>query len=262
MSAARAAIGPLNTRGNAARAQSQLGKRGELTGRLLNVPMPAGAALSVALPVESWVGSAVGSLVLYARHTPGTGSEVRAVNLLDGCDVRLAAPSEIARSAVLDPSATALYVHSVGVTTRADAGVVRHDLASGAVTQVVPPLRPNEEFGPIFGTELRWSAGGDALAVQSCGFQECLTRVLDTTSGAVTTYATEGQGQLIGLTRRHLVTYADCPGLPCAVVSADLSSGGVTVLAEEAFGVTVAPRAGGIAKASVETAAGIVEIDQ
>jgi hypothetical protein len=260
--AARAAIGPLNTRGSAARAQSQLGKRGELTGRLLNVPIAAGAGLSVALPAESWVGPAVGNLVIYTRHTPATGSEVRAVNLIDGCDVRLAAPSEIERSAVLDPSAAALYVHSVMVQTRADAGVVRHDLASGTASQVVAPLRPTDDFGPIFGTDLRWSAGGDALAVQSCGFIACLTRVLDIQSGGVSTYATGGQGQLIGLTRRHLVTYASCPGLPCAVLSADLSSGAVTVLADDAFGATVASTTTGNARASIQTAAGIVEIDQ
>jgi hypothetical protein len=259
--AARAALGPLNARAGLARAQSQLGKRGELTGRLLTIPNAAGPEQSIALPVESSVAPAAGNLVVYTRHTPTTGSEVRALNVADGCDIQLAAPAEIVRSAVLDPTATALYVHSVTRVDRSDAGVTRHDLATGIATQVVPPLRPSEDFGPIFGTELHWSVAGDSLAVQSCGFNECLTRVLNG-AASLATYDAAGQGQFIGLTRGHLITFASCPGLPCGVLSADLSSGAVTVLADEGFAATLTPTGGGNARLQIQTSSGSVEIDQ
>lgn len=260
--AARAARGRLNARAAVARSHPQLGKRGELVGRVLTVPASGGAALSIALPVESWVAPATGDLILYTRHTPATGSEVRALNLADGCDVRLAAPNEIVRSAVLDPSATSVFVHSVTRAQRADAGVTRFDLVTEVASQVVPPLAASDTFGPIFGTELRWSVAGDALAVQSCGFRECLTRVLDQPSEALSTYDRGGQGQFIGLTRSHLVTFAGCPGLPCAVLSTSLSSTDVVVLADEAFAVTLTPTGAGDARLHIQTAAGIVEIDQ
>ena len=101
----------------------------------------------------------------------------------------------------------------------------RFDLASGATALVVPPLRPSDDFGPIFGTELHWSVDGSHLAVQSCGFSLCLTRVLDAASGVLATFDEDSQGAFIGLTVDHLLTYGECPGLPCEVVSTDLGTG-------------------------------------
>jgi hypothetical protein len=259
--AAKAALGPSNARARGARAQSQLGNRGELTGRVLMIPGSAGPAMSITLPVESSVTPATGSLVLYTRHTQAGGSEVRALNVGDGCDVQLAAPAEIVRGAVLDPTATAVYVHSVTRADRADAGVTRHDLVTGVASLVVPPFRPSEDFGPIFGTELRWSVAGDSLAAQSCGFVECLTRVLNP-AGQLATYGASGQGQFIGLTRGHLITFGSCPGLPCEVLSADLQSGDVTVLAVEGFAASLTPTIGGDARLQIQTANGTVEIEQ
>jgi hypothetical protein len=261
VSAARAALGPLNGRAAQAKAQAQLGRRGELLGRAFSVG-GAGAPISVALPVESFVGSPVGNVVVYTRNTPAAGSEVRAINLATGCDTRLATPSEIVRSALLDVTAAALYVHSVARSDRADLGVTRYYLASGAATQVVPGLRPDDAFGPIFGTTLRWNVAGDRLAVQSCGFSSCLTRVLDPASGAVIEFDAVGQGGLIGVTSRHLVTFAACPGLPCSVISTDLASGSVDVIAADAFAATLTGTTGGNARVSIQTASGNAEIDQ
>jgi hypothetical protein len=83
-------------------------------------------------------------------------------------------------------------------------------------------------LGPIFGTELHWSVDGLALAVQSCGIAECLTRVLDV-EGGIRTYDAPGQGQFIELNEAQLITYAACGGMPCAVIATDLATGIVEV---------------------------------
>ena len=260
--AARAALAPDRGRFAAARVQSQVTKRGELTGRLVSAQTSSGAGISLALPVESSVAPVAGSLVIYTRNTPQTGSEVHAVNLDTGCDTRLASPAEIVRGAVLDPSATALYVHSVTRNGRQDAGITRVDLASGVVTQVVAPLPPSNEFGPTFGTGLHWSVDGKTLAVQSCGISSCRTRVLDVAGSKVATYDVAGQGEFIGLTVEHLVTFGDFAGQPGPVLSTDLDSGAVVVLADEAFGASMTAGADGHGVLAIQTTAGNVEVMQ
>ena len=236
--AGRAALSA--SRPGAARVAQQLNRRGELTGRTLSVGLAGGRSIAVALPVESSIAPQIGDLVIYTQHSTGIGSEVRAIDVASGCDVRLAAPREIVRSAIIDPSGSAIFVHSVMRAGRADAGVTRHDLATGHSELVVQPLQPSDELGPIFGTLLAWSEASDALAVQSCGFSRCLTRVLDSATGAVSVYDHAEQGAFIGLTSAHLVTFAACPGLPCAVLSTDLATGEVTVLADEGLSASIA----------------------
>ena len=259
--AARAASDGSN-RSLAASSRSQLGKRGEVVGRALNARTASGVALAIDLPTESFVGDSDDDLVVYTEHTAAAGSQVRALDLVSGCDALLASPPEIVRSAVLDSDARFLYVHSVRKSGRADAGVARFDLASGESSQVVPALHQNQQLGPIFGTELRWSADGSALAIQSCGMTACLTRVLDVASGTVETFGEPGQGALVALSDKHLVTHAACGGLPCDVLSIDLASGDVSVLAANAFGTSVAPALGGSVVIDIQTAAGTVEVQQ
>lgn len=261
LAAARAALAPASD-GIVTHLESKISKRGELTGRVLSAQTASGRALAIALPVESFIGPLIGGLVVYTRHLAATGSEVRALNLATGCDVRLAAPPEIVRSAVLDRSAEFAYVHSVTGGDRADAGVVRYDLDSGIAVHVLGPVRPPDGFGPIFGTDLRWSIAGDQLAVQSCGYSRCLTRVLDVATGGVSTLDDPEQGGFIALTNAHLVTFASCPGMPCAVLTTDLASGAVTVLEEEAVGVHIESSGTTGAMVWIETPAGDVEVVQ
>lgn len=251
-----------NARAATVRVQAQLARRGELTGRVITSQSAAGVPISIVLPAESFVGPAVGDVVVYTGHSAAAGSQVRALNLASGCDVRLAAPAEIVRSALIDPSASAVYVHSVTRADRADAGVLRYDLVTGKAAMVLPPLSAPDGFGPIFGTDLRWDVYGQALAVQSCGFSLCLTRVVDISSGKITTFDRPGQGAFIGLTREHLLTFAGCPGLPCAVLSADVVTGSVSVIADEAFsaGVKATDPEGTVFV--IETAAGQLEVVQ
>ncbi len=199
---------------------------------------------------------------MYTRYSAGPGSEVRALNLATGCDVRLAAPAEIVRSALIDPSASSVYVHSVTRAGRVDAGILRYDLVTGKASMVVPALRAPDGFGPIFGTDLRWDVHGRALAVQSCGFSTCLTRVVDVASGEMATFDGPGQGAFIGLTGEHLVTFASCPGMPCAVLSTDLVNGAVAVIAEEAYSAVVKSTSAEITVISIETIAGHREVVQ
>jgi hypothetical protein len=222
--AARAASDGSN-RGLEATGRSVLGKRGEIVGRSLSARAANGAQLAVELPVESFVGDAVDDLVVYTTYVPSTGSQVRGLDLVTGCDSLLASPSEIVRSAALSDDGASVYVHSVTKSGRADAGVTRFDLASGSAAQVVPPLRPNDRLGPIFGTELHFRPDGRALAVQSCGMSACLTRVVDLVSGSVATYDNSGQGEFVSIDEQRLVTYTACGGMPCDLISIDLATG-------------------------------------
>lgn len=260
--ALHASLTTTNQRAATVRVQAQLAGRGELTGRLITAQSAAGTPLSIALPVESFVGPAVGDLIVYTRHSTGTGSEVRALNLANGCDTRLAAPREIVRSALIDPTAESIYVHSVTRAGRADAGVTRYDLITGKQATVLPPLRTPEGFGPIFATGLRWGLGTGALAVQSCGFSRCLTRVADIATGQIATLDGLRQGAFIGLTPRQLVTFAACPGLPCAVLSTDVATGAATVIAEEAYSAEVQLTGPEGTVVKIETSAGPVEVIQ
>lgn len=238
----------------------RLSPRGELIGRVLRLRGGFSEA-AIALPVESFVGPQAGSAVVYTRSGGGRGSEVHLVDMETGCDTVIARPSEIVRSAILNSDASAVYVHSVMRGSRRDAGVARYDLASDAMTLVVPALHPVQRTGPIHGTELRWSVDGGALTVQSCGFAECTSRVLDVATGELVRVDGAGQGALIGTTRDYLITFATCPGLPCSVSSFDLESGARNVVATEAFGASVGGGSGGRVLLSIATAHGDVEVE-
>jgi hypothetical protein len=259
--AARAALSSSSSASATVTVRAQLNASGELVGRSLAAQAGTSSPIAVALPNESFVGEPAGDIVIYTRYSTATGSEVRALNPVTRCDIRLVAPPEIVRSAILDKLASGVFVHSVTKASRADAGVARYDLQTGDSAQVVPPLAASDSFGPIFGTALRWSADGNALAVQSCGLSACLTRVLDVATGQLSIYDFAGQGGIISLTATHLVTYAACAGLPCAVLSADLRSGEVTTLAASAFDVNATSNGSAVAL-SISTTAGTVEVVQ
>lgn len=238
-----------------------LSDAGELTGQLLNVISDAGA-LAVELPTESFVGQPLGELFVYTTYSPPNGSSVHLIDIATGCDVVAVSRADVVRSAVLAPDGASIYVHTLSRAGRGDNGVQRVDLAGSASTMVVPPLPPSDAFGPTFGTELRWSVDGHALAVQSCGFEACRTRVLDVATGGILTLDDPQQGALIGLTDRHLVTFAACAGLPCGVLSADLVAGLTTVLADTAWSAAMVGGPDGSATVSIQAAAGTTEVLQ
>ncbi|HLB44410.1 MAG TPA: hypothetical protein VJK49_03415 [Candidatus Limnocylindrales bacterium] len=233
---------------------------GELTAQVLAMDTAAGLQ-AIDLPAESFVGQPIGDLLVYTSHTPATGSVVHLVDLATGCDAVAVKPTHIVRSAVIAPDGSSIYAHSVTRASRRDNGVARFDLA-GASSVVVPPLPESDAFGPTFGTLLRWSSDGAALAVQSCGFEACRTRILDVATGRIATFAPPGQGAFIALTTHHLVTFAACAGLPCDVLSTDLASGATATLAGAAWSASSADQADGNAIVTIETAAETTEVIQ
>ncbi|CAN5774052.1 hypothetical protein BH24CHL5_BH24CHL5_06990 [soil metagenome] len=233
-------------------------RRGQLTGWSLQVTRD-GAPLTIALPAESSVAPVICDAIVYALST-ATGSEIHLLDISTGCDTILARPDDIVRSAVLDPSGSAVFFHSVTRPERSDAGVVRIDLLSGAANTVVPALVRSDDREPTFMTELRFSLDGSALAVHSCGFETCRTRILDLFAGKVTAYDASGNGPLIGLTRRHLVTFAACGGPPCSITSTDRQTGARQRLVEDALAASLQGDGDGVL--TVTTAAGVVELEQ
>ncbi len=235
---------------------------GELIGRSLHVDTEAGGS-AITLPTESFIGQPAGDLLVYTSYTAAAaGSTVHLVDLATGCDVIAVSVAEIVRSALIDPRGISIYIHSVTRLGRRDNGVQRFDLASSASTPVVPPLPPSDDFGPTFATELRWSLDGDALAVQSCGFEACRTRVLNVAARSIATFDAPGQGALIGLTEQHLLTFGACGGLPCSVISTDLSTAATTLLADAAWSAALAAGPGGTGIITIDTAAGTTEVVQ
>ena len=233
----------------------KLDGRGEFIGRGLTFTA-AGRQTAISLPPDSSVSDPSGDAVVYTRSVGGN-SEVHLVDLGSGCDATIARPPGVARSAILDQVGASVYVHSVTFPARTDAGVGRYALDGGDAEVVVPPVPDDSRFGLTFGTQLGWSSDGGTLFVQSCGAQACRTRLLAPSSGQIATFDAPGQGQIVGLTARHLITYADCAGKPCAVLSTETASGVTTTLADEAWSAVLNG-----STVTIETAAGNVEVPQ
>jgi len=237
-----------------------LGQRGELMGRTLSATASDGRRITRTLPAESFVAPPTGALVLYGLHHPDAGSQILGIDTDTGCEGLLATTDSIARSAISDQSGDALYVHSVSSSTRADLGVTRYRLSDGNVELVVPPLPADERFGRTFATELRWSVAEDELAVQSCGFSACRTRILEVATGAVSTIDEPAQGSLVALSDARLIAFATCPGRPCEVLSFDRRAGDTEVVAGEALAAEVRADAEAFIVV-IETTTGKVEVD-
>lgn len=233
---------------------------GVYTGQTLTIN-GAGRSTSISLPAESFVGKQTGDALVYTRFTNGK-SEVHVVDVATSCDAIVARPAGIVRSAVLDPSAAAVYIHAVSNPARTDLGVTHYALDGSASTQAVPPLPDDPDFGLTFGTQLGWSTDGTALFVQSCGAEQCRTRVLDVVPNALATYDDAGQGSIVGVTSKHVVTFAACDGSPCPVISIDRSSAAERVLAQQAISASIVATAAGSAEATITTPAGTTEVDQ
>jgi len=249
-----------HTTGITTAVDATLDATGTYTGQTLTISA-AGGSTSISLPAESFVGTSSTDALVYTRVL-NTKSEVHIIDVVTGCDAIVAKPAAIVRSAVLDPSAAAVYVHTVSNPARSDLGVMRYALDGSSTTQAVPPLPDDPAFGLTFGTQLGWSTDGTALFVQSCGAAQCRTRVLDVASNAISTFADGGQGSIVGLTPEHLVTFAAFDGSPCPVISIDRASGLTSVLAQDAISASIDDTASGTAEATITTTAGTTEVDQ
>lgn len=195
--------------------------RGDLTGWSLKAGAPGRPALAVTIPAASVVSGPVVGLVLVSSDD-GSRSEVRIVSTARSCSQTIPITEAVARRAIFDPAAEAIYVHLLDRGTRADRGVWR--LAADGLearTRVVAPLDPADpaaaRIGIVWSTALELAPDGTHLAVQSCGRLECFTRVVDLASGAVVRYVDPHQGDLLAVEDGRIVTFEACPGLPCPV---------------------------------------------
>jgi hypothetical protein len=93
--------------------------------------------------------------------------------------------------------------------------------------------------------------------VQSCGIEACRTRLLNLASGEITTFDSNGQGPIVGVTPGHLITFAACDGLPCRVVSIDRQTGATSVISNEAWAAALTGNV-----VNMSTAAGTLTVAQ
>ena len=109
----------------------------------------------------------------------------------------------------------------------------------GAAERILDPIAPDGRFGRTFSTEFSWDLDGARLAVQSCGEFACRTRLIDPVTGIVRLLDQPGLGLLVGVDGDSVVTYADCQGLPCPIVSTDIATGARRVVVDAAGPATL-----------------------
>jgi hypothetical protein len=207
---------------------------GSLVGQHLTLGRGARSnAGRVDLPPESAVAGPFGNLVLLVEDD-GARSRIVAVDSAAGCALTLAEEAAVVRRATLDPDGSTIYETRVDRASRADLGVWRRSLDGAPPEQVLGPLPPDDRFGRTWSTELSWATDGGRLVVQSCGYLACRTRLLDPRSGESHLLDDPDLGELIGVAEDHVLTYAACHGLPCAIIGTDLGTGDHRVLADDA----------------------------
>lgn len=229
-------------RGTWWRLADRLDATGTLVGRTLFAGMGGATNLTLELGAESSASGPVGGMVVVTSDD-GRFSDVRLVSAVEGCSWLVHHGEDVARSAILDVQSGAVLAHFVTRETRDDKGVWRIvGMDPDATLQrVLGPLPLQPKLGPIWATELRLSADGRKLAVQSCGEPGCVTRIasLDQAGAASELVGGPDQGSIIGLSGTALVTWAHCQGLPCAVQAWVPGVGKPRLLVDQAAGAAL-----------------------
>jgi hypothetical protein len=188
------------------------------------------AARGVDLDPESFASGPFAGTVLVGTDD-GTRSRVSLIDVAAGCAWTVDRSDAVVRRATLTPDGAALIEFQVDRATRADLGVWRRPLdGRGAVERILPPIEPDDRFGPTWLTELSLSADGSLLAVESCGEVACRVRWLDLATRGGGSMSDPSMGAVVGLTRERLVVRGACRGLPCPVRSIALDDGAVTTI--------------------------------
>jgi hypothetical protein len=217
------------------RLDPRLDRGGALEGQRLAIGQNGNRSSQVMdLPAESFAAGPFGRIVVVGTDD-GTASRLRAIDVAEQCAWDVGEETAVIRRATIDPTGTTIYEMRVDRATRADLGIWSRALdGSVPATPFMGPIGVDARFGPTFATEFAWELSGTALVVQSCGQVACRTRVVALPDGSVQVVADPELGAVVGLEGDDLVTYQACPGLPCPVVSTDLSTGARSVLAEAA----------------------------
>lgn len=221
--------------------QPNTNSEGALTGWTVTIGAPRARSMVVGLPPGSFVsGPNRGRIVATAED--GTHSTIRVIETSARCSRSVPIEGSIVRRAVLTPDGNAALVHLLERGTRADLGIWRVPLdGSRPGRLLVPPTKAalrSAGIKRVWSTDLRLSADGARLAVQSCDPDHCLTRVLDLETGAIATIDGE-HGSVVGIVGRMLITRAACPGLPCDIIAWDLRTGRSKTIATATSGAAL-----------------------
>jgi hypothetical protein len=176
----------------------------------------------------------------------GTRSVVSLIGIGAGCAWTIDRSDAVVRRATMTPDGSALIEFRVDRASRADLGVWRRPLdGRRAMERILPPIEPDDRFGPTWLTELSWSDDGSLLAVESCGEVACRVRWSEIASGVTGSVSDPSLGVVVGLTGDRLVARGACRGLPCPVRSVTLDGGAVSTLVGSAGQAVMAREAGG-----------------
>ncbi len=199
---------------------------GALAGQRLDIGRADGTGgRTLVLAPESFASGPFGPVVLVGTDD-GSGSRLLAIDVLAGCATVIDASADVIRRATIDPDGQSVIEFRLDRRTRTDLGIWRKPLdGDGPADRSVPPIDPDARFGRTWSTEFLWSMGKPGLAIQSCGEAACRTRIVDPATGTWSLVDEPDLGPALGLADGQLVSYLACRGLPCPVVSIDVSTG-------------------------------------
>jgi hypothetical protein len=205
---------------------------GVRTGQRLSVGAAGTGIRGLDLDPESFAAGPFGGTVLVGTDD-GAWSRVSLIDVAGGCAWAVDRSGDVVRRATISPDDGSLIEFRVDRATRGDLGVWRRRLSGrGRDERILPPIDPDDRFGPTWLTELGWSDDGSLLSVQSCGEVACRVRWVDLRTGVTGTVNDPSLGALIGLTRNRLLAHGACRGLPCPIRSVALGRGSaVTIVA-------------------------------
>ncbi len=212
----------------------RLDSGGTLLGRRLSIGLSGAPTTGgLDLPPESFVSGPVSGLIVVAADD-GSRSTVRILSTAATCSIVIHETAAVVRTAIIDRHNHAVVAHLIDRSTRADLGTWRLPISPGGTSEarlVAPPLGDlARSVGTVWGTGLLLDTQGSHLAVQSCTDLGCLTRVFDLRhpSAAPTVIRGVDEGPMLGFAGGTLVTWAACPGYPCAILAWDAGAGSTT----------------------------------
>jgi hypothetical protein len=194
----------------------------------------AGGTRALDLDAESFAAGPFAGTIMTGTDD-GTSSRLSLIDVAAGCAWSIGRSDDVVRRSTVTPDGSAVIEFRVDRSSRADLGIWRRPLEHrGPEERILPPIEPDERFGPTWLTELSWSDDGSLLAVQSCGEVSCRVRWLDLRTGTGGLVSDPSLGDLIGLTRERLAAHGACRGLPCPIRTVSLDRTAITTLVRAA----------------------------
>lgn len=205
---------------------------GTFVGQRLSLGAGSKSTRQIELAAESFATGPSGGAVV-AGTDDGRRSQLSLIDVAGGCAWALGSSTDVIRNAVLATDGGSIVESRVDRRTRADLGVWRRPLGGSTPVRLLPPIAPDDRFGPTWLTDLAWSDDGSTLVVGSCGETACRYRLAPET-GPVVTIADPSLGPSVGLAGDRLVAREACRGLPCSIVSIDVAGRGRALVADSA----------------------------